>query len=264
MKGPINLFDFLKLSLSSPLEIHQGRKMTKNIFFALFIALVIISLIPPLFTLVPEYQQFRSDVSEVEGQLPDFAIEDDQIKTDQEDYIHFTDTISLYFDPDNQMTEDETIDRNVELNFSPINIALSQDQMTLYVYGSGQSISYANLPDFNQDQFSFLLNSMTQINLPVILLAFFVLFGVGAIILIYQYILVALTNYFISIFYLQGLGFKAVFKISLLAIALPTLALSIASVVGLQTSLSGPLFTIFSILIFFLSIRRLKKAKKAN
>ena len=105
---------------------------------------------------------------------------------------------------------------------------------------------------------------MTQINLPVILLAFFVLFGVGAIILIYQYILVALTNYFISIFYLQGLGFKAVFKISLLAIALPTLALSIASVVGLQTSLSGPLFTIFSILIFFLSIRRLKKAKKAN
>lgn len=258
------MFEYIKLALTKPLDIYKGIKMTKNTFFAYFIALVILTLVPVIITIPPMFGQFQDDLSEVDQQLPEFTTAQDKLETDHEEYIHLTDTVSLYFDPNNDLTDNQTIQRNVELNFSPINIALTENNLELYILGTNQAIAYENLPDFSSDQFSVLLNSMSQTRPTVFIVAFFALFSFGAILVFYELLLIVLINYFIAIFSANNLRLKHVIKISLLSMTIPSLTLVISQVLSFDSALSTQMLTIFSVILFFLSMRRYKNRKKAS
>lgn len=238
--------------------------MSGNTFFKYLIFLVFITLVPTLVTIPRVFGQFQDDISEVAQQIPEFDIEDGSMTSDHEEYIHFTDTVALYFDPDDQLNEEGVIERNVQLRFAPLNIALKDDQLTFYVGTFDQTVPYSTLPDFNHDQLITLLSSLGEADLSVFLITLLVLFLFAAFFLFYQIFVVTLTNYFIALFSSVRLNLVNSFKVSILATTLPVVALSISQILGLTTSFSLPFFTIFSCGIFFFALRQYKKLHKEN
>lgn len=246
----------------NPLNILEGRKMNGNTAVKYFMLIVTIFLIPTLLTLPSVFNQFQNDINEVNERIPEFEINNGVIETDHESYIHLTETTTLFFDPSNELSDDNLISRNIELGFSPFNIALQKDQLYFNINGVEQSVNYSSLPEFDYGEITFILNSLTDTSILVVLVTVFVLFGMSAFILLYQFFLVALSNYFITIFNTIKLRLSDVFKISLLAITLPTFALTITRILNITSIYSLQLFTFFSISLFFLNLLRFKMKNK--
>lgn len=258
------MFHYFKIACSSPLNILEGRKMTFNTFFQYLIALVFITLIPVLITIPRLFGNFQADIHEVSQKIPPFEVQDGKIETSHEEYLHFTDTVALYFDPEDELTQENVIQRNVDLGFAPLNIALSEKQLSFYIGDIQQAIPYSSLPGFDYNLFLNLLSSMSQANWLVILVGISTLFFIGSLILFYQLFVVTLTNYFIALFSAVRLKLSTCFKVTILSTTLPIIALTLSRILGMTSIYNLPLFTIFSCSIFFLALRNYKNQLKEN
>lgn len=233
--------------------------MSKNTFFKYYILLVGIFVLPVLLMIPRVFNQFQSDIGEVNDRIPEFEIVDNEINTDHEPYIQFTDTTALYFDPNNELTEDNVIERNVELGFSPLNIAMNKTELTFYINGISQSVPYSALPDFNYEQMTVLLGSLADTSLSIILFTLVILFSINGFVLLYQFLMIALSNFLIAILSGVRLKMSEVFKITLLAITLPITAITITRSLNIISTNTIQLFTLFSIFIFMAATWHFKK-----
>lgn len=258
------MFHYFKIACTSPLDSMEGKKMSFNTFFQYLIALVFFALIPTLLTIPSVFGRFQNDIHEVSEQIPTFEVQDSEIESSHKEYIHFTDTVAFYFDPQNDLADEDVIQRNVDLGFAPLNIALTEDHLSFYIGSIQQNIPYSNLPDFDHDFLVSLLRSMGQANWLVILISFVALFFFAALVLFYQLFVVSLTNYFIALFSAVRLKLSTCFKVSILTTTLPVIALALSQLIGLTSAYSLPLFTIFSCILFFLALRNYKKQLKEN
>lgn len=255
---------YIKLAFINPLGIVKGKNMSFNTFFKIFFLLVCIFLLPTLMNIPQIFGQFQNDIAEVNEKIPEFEVQDGVIFTDENDYIHLTDSAIFYFDPNNALYDDGLIERNVDLGFAPLNIALTNDKLLFYVSGIEQGISYVSIPDFSYDTLTMILESLTKSNLLVLLLTVVLLFMISSLLLLYQLALIILTNYLISIFQSTRFKMGEVAKISILSITLPAVALTIARLLNISTVYSLQLFTLFSTLLFLLAILRHKKILKGH
>lgn len=256
------MFNYLKLAFKDPLSIVKGKEMSFNTFFKILMILVGITLIPTLITIPRIFGQFQEDFSEISAQIPEFQVQSGTIETNEEDYIHLTDTVAFYFDPQSDLYDDDLIERNVELGFAPLNVSLTNDRAIFYVNGMEQEVSYESIPNFNNETLSTILGSVTSSNWFVMILSLIILFMTSALLLLYQLGLIILTNYIIAI--LQSIQFKLgdVAKISILSITLPIVAVTITSLLNISTVYTFQLFTFFSTILFLLATLRYKKKLK--
>lgn len=256
------MINYFKLAFMNPLNILEGRKMDRNTAVKYFMIIVGIFLFPTLLTLPSVFTQFQDDITEVNTRIPEFEMNNGEIQINHESYIHLTETTTLFFDPNDELANDDLIARNIELGFSPFNIALQKDQLYFNINGVEQSINYSSFPEFNYNELTDILNSLTETSILVVLVTLFILFGVSALLLLYQFLLVGLSNYFITIFNTIKLKMSDVFKISLLAITLPTVALTITRLLNITSTYSIQLFTFFSISLYFFNLLRVKMKNK--
>ena len=100
------MFHYIKTVLTNPKEIYTGRNMKNTHYFSL---LFILTLILTLFSIVeflPFANKMNEDFNEIKSSIPAFELVDNELESDSESYVYQTDSLFLYFDPDNKIETD--------------------------------------------------------------------------------------------------------------------------------------------------------------
>lgn len=249
---------YIKQALTKPKEIYVGRNMRKSHFLSIILLLAFVLTVLSFFEVYPVLNTMSGDITEVKQAIPDFSLENNQLESDEESFIYQTDTLLLYFDPDNKIST-ETISRNMNTVSVPISIGLLKDEFVLEVLNQNFSLEYTDLSNFTTADLKAIIESFGQFS-PTLFLFFFIFLMIYHFIMYFvQFFPIVLFANIISVYRRTGLRFTQTAKVALLATLLPALGLSFVNAFLFNVYYSFEILIASSVFIYYLSMTEMKK-----
>lgn len=252
------MIEYIKTSFTKPTEIYTGRNMKNSHFFKILLTLVLSLTVLSLFEFYPAFIEMNEDITEVKEAIPGFTLTNDELESETESFIYQTDTLFLYFDPDNRISTD-TIDRNINTLPVPLSVGILKENLYLNVLGQNFSIKYSDLTNFTTQDLIGLIDNIGQFSPSYLFLFVLFLFMFHFILYFTQFFPIVLFANIISVYRRTGLRFFQTMKIALLATIPPALILYVVNAFLFPVYYQFELLIVSSIIIYYLSITEMKK-----
>lgn len=252
------MISYIKTAITKPKEIYIGRNMKNSHFFSILLSLVIALTFFSLFEFYPTFREINKDITEVKQAIPEFALENNKLESDSESFIYQTDTLFLYFDPENQMST-EMIDRNMRTLPVPISIGLLHEEFSLNVAGQHFSLRYAELTDFTTKDLKLLIDRFGEFSPSFLLVLVLFLFIFNFFLFLVQFFPIVLFANIISVYRRSGFRFYQTVKVALLATILPIMTLYVVNAFLFNVYFQFELLIGFAVLIYSLTISEMKE-----
>lgn len=251
------MINYIKTAFIKPKEIYIGRNMKNSHFFSILFTLVVALTLFSLFEFYPGFREMNQDITEVKQAIPEFTLEDSALESDSESFIYQTDTLFLYFDPENQMST-ETIDRNMNSVPVPVSIGLLSEELSMNVIGQSFSLRYSELSDFTTEDLEALIANFGEFSSGFIFL--FVLFLVifNFVLYLVQFFPIVLFTNIISVYRRTGFRFYQTMKVTLLATIPPIITLYAVNAFLFNVYYQFELLTVTSVVIYYMCITEMK------
>lgn len=252
------MFHYIKTVFTNPKEIYTGRNMKNTHYFSL---LFILTLILTLFSIVeflPFANKMNEDFNEIKSSIPAFELVDNELESDSESYVYQTDSLFLYFDPDNKI-ETDTIDRNMNPLPVPLSVGIMNEQLHVNVVGQSLSLNYNDIDNFTTADLEAIIASIGEFSTPMVMMFIILLTLFMFLSFLMQYIPIILFTNVISVYRRTGLRFFQSAKITLLATIGPILLLSVINTFVFPIRFQFELLLVASIALYYMSITEMKK-----
>ncbi|MCC5895829.1 MAG: DUF1189 domain-containing protein [Alkalibacterium sp.] len=255
--------EYILIGFRYPQRLVRAKNMTRKQVFGYFALLTLILTFSMTSVLTNVMTNLRQDGSEIAETIPPFTIENNQLNVEenQESYVHQTNSFLLFFDP-NGAIQTEEIDTNLERLNVPIGIGLMQDEFYLSVTGRTIPVSYDQLDGLNHETFIDLLSQIGRFSPLVLLLMFVVAYLASGLVLLYEWLIVALfANILVTLLRLR-FPFKKNARMALVSLSIPTLILSLIEAFGFIVPFAFEFKLGFTIYFLFTSLRAVAPKKK--
>lgn len=249
---------YIKTLFIKPKEIYTGRNMKNSHFFSLLFLLTLLLTILSIFEFIPLLNTINEDITEVKDSIPAFELVSDELESDAESYVYQTDTLFLYFDPEDKMTS-ETIDRNMASVSVPLSVGIMNDHLYLNIVGQNLSLRYADFDNFTTTDLETLIATLGQFSTPMALMFVVLLFLFTFILFLMQFFPITLFANIISVYRRTGLRFFQSAKIALLATIGPIVILYTINAFIFPVRFQFELLLIASLTLYYISITEMKK-----
>lgn len=250
--------DYIKTVFTKPKEIYTGRNMKNTHFFYLLLLLTLILTFFSLFEFVPAGRELSADIQEIKSSIPEFELVDNELDSETESYIYQTDSMLLYFDPQDKMSTD-TIDKNMNNVTVPLSIGLMNDQMYLNVIGQNYSIHYSDLSNFTTSDLQAFINNFGRFSPGMIGLFVVFIFFYNFLFFISQLFPIVLFANLISVYRKTGLRFVQTMKVAFLATILPTLVVYGLHALVFPVSFQFEIILGASLVLYYMSMTEMKE-----
>lgn len=258
--GRTHLTTYIKSALFNPKNIYQAKNMNKRQSIRYFLFIVLIIFVSLLGMIFPVFTQLSDDSQEIAEQIPEFTVENGQLETSGDSYIHLTNSFTFFFDPDDEISQ-RTIEQNINLQSSPIALGILTDEIYFNFNGDEQSISYEQFGDFDDNLVRELFNQFSNFSIVTILIVVAILFLLTAFVFLWEFIPIVIFAYMIALFARERIRFLDTAKITAVATTLPTLLFSIINLFGVIIPFQYELRFIFTLILFGVTLHEMKKQK---
>lgn len=264
IKGSLFRFGDLKNARNTP--------FWKSIVYLLGLSLFLA--IPSVYQALQVMDQLKTDSLEIVEKIPDFKIEDGEIKTAQPEkgFIYQTNSIILTFDPEGKRTQQD-VEKDLVGNYFSVGLLKNQAILVLPDYGGVSSTLFGD----NTLKFSYkqeplknmtgdkLRASLADLKMPIWTPLVMLLAGLypSFINLFVTLIFAGLAGMIVAKFRLRRITFFESFKTIIFCATIPTL-LSTIILLFLPNFDSSVLITFISLFIFFRIINFLPKIDLPN
>lgn len=258
--GRTYLASYIKTALFNPKNIYQAKNMDKGQSIGYFIFIVLIIFISLLGIIFPVFTQLSDDSQEIADQIPEFTVENGQLETSEDSYIHLTDSFTFFFDPSDEISQ-RTIEQNLSLQSSPIALGILTDEIYFNFNGNEQSISYDQFGNFDDNSIRELFNQFSSFSIVSILIVLAILFLLTSFVFLWEFIPIVIFAYMIALFSRNRIRFFDSAKMVAVAITLPTLLFSIINLFGIVIPFQYELRFIFTLILFGVTLHEMKQQK---
>lgn len=252
---------YIKQAMTRPKEIYVGRNMKNSHFFSIILLLATALTFLSLFEFYPAFRNMNSDITEVKQAIPEFTLENNQLESPSDSFVYQTDTLLLYFDPDNKISTD-TITQNMNSVSVPLSVGLLKNELTLSLMDQNFTLQYADLSNFTTEDLKSLIDSFGQFSPTIILFFILFLFIYNLMIYLFQLFPIILFANIVSVYRRTGLRFLQTAKISLLATILPILGLYTVNAFLFNVYFHLEILIVSSVIIYYSSITEMKNRIK--
>lgn len=252
------MIHYIKTIFTKPKEIYTGRNMKNSHFFSFLFLLTLLLTVLSIFEFIPLVNTMNEDITEVKDSIPTFELVSDELESDSESYVYQTDTLFLYFDPEDKMTSD-TIDRNMASLPVPLSVGIMNDHLYLNIVGQNLSLRYADFDNFTTADLESLIATLGQFSTPMVLMFVALLFLFTFILFLMQFFPITLFANIISVYRRTGLRFFQSAKIALLATIGPILVLYTINTFVFPVRFQFELLLVASLTLYYMSITEMKK-----
>lgn len=252
------MFTYIKTAFTKPKKIHIGRNMKNSHYFLLLLLMTLSLTLLSLFEFVPIFQGIQNDISEIKSSIPKFELADNQLESNEGSFLYLTNSIAFYFDPEDKMST-QMIDRESATYRAPISIGILDDQIYLNLVGTEQAFHYADSSVIDTEFLMNLIKTFGSFSIGMILLFFLLLFLFHTTLYIYQLLSISLFTNLIRIVQRNDLKFVQTAKMTLLATFIPFIITHLLHAFQLRIAYQFELVFVSSIIIFYISLKDMKK-----
>lgn len=229
--------------------------------YSLIICLLSLSLLTQV---LPMFRQFQADQQEIMIQLPSFEVSNGLLHSQNESYIHQTESTLFAFDPHQDLQADD-LDQITKLSSAPLGYALLNERFIVYLYGFQEEFAYDQFDDFTSESLRTGIGELINFSVFTLLMLLVSTIVVVFINFFFDFLLLSAFLYFLTkvLFFNQlKLSYKQVIKISIMSSILPILVVTVANILGLTTDFQVQLRHLFTIILFYSSLFELHKRMK--
>jgi len=255
------LLSHIKTALFNPKDIYKSKNMNRRKSIGYFFIIVLIVFISLLGMIFPIFTQLSEDSQEITERLPEFTVENGELETSEDSYIHLTDSFTFFFDSNNEI-EQSTIEQNLNLQAAPIAFGVLNDRIYLNINGNEQNFSYDQIGDFDDDLVREVFEQFSNFSILSILIVLAIMFLLTIFTYLWEFIPIVIFVYMIALFANHRLRFLDSAKVAIVATTLPTLLLSIMSLVGINVPYQYELRLIFTLILFGVTLHEMKQSDK--
>ncbi|MFO8069515.1 MAG: DUF1189 domain-containing protein [Alkalibacterium sp.] len=252
--------EYLKLGFTDPQHLYHANEMSRKHLFYYFSLLALIITFSMASILLSVMGSLRVDGQEITETLPVFEIRDNElvVETDEDSYIHQTDSFLFFFDPNGSIKIEE-IDNNIERLNVPIGVGLMEDQFYLNVLGQGLPLSYEQLNGFDDTQFKEVFSQLGRFSPVVLLSIFLVTYLASGLSLLYEWLIVALFANVLKTLTRVTLPFKKLARMALVALSVPTIVIAVFEAFGFFLPFVFEIKLGFALYFLYSSLKNYKK-----
>jgi len=255
------LLSHIKTALLNPKDIYKSKNMNKRKSIGYFFFIILIIFISLLGMIFPIFTQLSDDSQEITERLPEFTVENGQLETSEDSYIHSTDSFLFFFDPNNEIDQ-SSIEQNFSLQSTPIAFGVLDDRIYLNVNGNEQNFSYNQTGDFDDTLVRGVFEQFSNFSTLSILIVLAIMFLLTTFSYLWEFIPLVIFAYMIALFARYRLRFLDTAKIAIVATTLPTLLLSIINLVGINIPYQYELRFVFTLILFGVTLHEMKQQKQ--
>lgn len=250
------LISLLKDACVHPEKIGRAKGLSKWKTFLYLLILSVIMLLPLSFQVVNVLQHLHTDGSEIAAQIPDFTIKDNSLSVSgtTESYIHHTDTLTFFFDPNEELSQKD-VDDSIQNTTSLIGVALLKDEIYLNASLYTLATPYSQIPTLTGSQIRIPFETIGKLGgfsslLFALILWFFIFINLLIELLMYT----LFANIFSSLMGVRQ-KFGETWKIVMVASTLPTIFFALLDFAGITPLFQLEAKGIVIMILFIMAIK---------